>query len=228
MRKKIVFVIVEGPSDDDALGVILTRIFDNNKVYVHIMHGDITTMKGNVLNNIGNEIRTYAKSNHMKYTDFQQIIHIVDTDGAYIPENAVVENQDVDNPFYTLTGIHTKSVKNIQKRNAIKSGNLDRVSITKKVWQVPYKVYYMSCNLDHVLYNKPNSSDAEKEENSFEFAKKYKDDIPEFIKYMTKSEFSVDLEYATSWKYIKEGLRSLERHSNFGLCLKNSAESEGN
>ena len=42
-RKKIVFVIVEGPSDDTALGVILERLFSSNKVYVEITHGDITS-----------------------------------------------------------------------------------------------------------------------------------------------------------------------------------------
>lgn len=42
-RKKIVLVIVEGPSDDSALGVILNRLFDKNTVHVEIVYGDITT-----------------------------------------------------------------------------------------------------------------------------------------------------------------------------------------
>ena len=42
-RKKIVFVIVEGPSDDTALGVLFTKIFDDNHVHVEITHGDITS-----------------------------------------------------------------------------------------------------------------------------------------------------------------------------------------
>ncbi len=45
-RKKIVLVIVEGPSDDTALGIALNRIYDRDFVYVHIMHGDITTRQG--------------------------------------------------------------------------------------------------------------------------------------------------------------------------------------
>lgn len=36
-KRKIVFVIVEGPSDDEALGVILSKIYDKDSVYVHIM-----------------------------------------------------------------------------------------------------------------------------------------------------------------------------------------------
>ena len=42
-RKKVVFVIVEGPSDETALGVLLSRHFDKDTVYTHVMHCDITT-----------------------------------------------------------------------------------------------------------------------------------------------------------------------------------------
>lgn len=45
-KRKIVFVIVEGPSDDEALGVLFSKIYDKDSVYVHIMHGDITTQAG--------------------------------------------------------------------------------------------------------------------------------------------------------------------------------------
>lgn len=63
-RKKIVFVIVEGPSDEEALGVLLNRIYDKDTVFVQIMHKDITAEYGNSSANIvaaiGNEIRAYA------------------------------------------------------------------------------------------------------------------------------------------------------------------------
>ena len=41
-RKKIIFVIVEGPSDEEALGVLLNRIYDSNAVHVQVMYCDIT------------------------------------------------------------------------------------------------------------------------------------------------------------------------------------------
>lgn len=41
-RRKIIFVIVEGPSDDQALGVLLDRFFDQNEVYVQVMHEDLS------------------------------------------------------------------------------------------------------------------------------------------------------------------------------------------
>ena len=58
------------------------------------MHRDITTDKGinsqNILAHLGNEVRGYAKSNHFKNSDFQEIIHIVDRDGAYVLENCII------------------------------------------------------------------------------------------------------------------------------------------
>ena len=78
----------------------------------------------------------------------------------------------------------------------------------------------MSCNLDHALYGKLNSTDYEKEDDAFAFAKKYRDDIPGFMKLISESDFSVAGNYPQSWQYISEGLHSLERHTNFGLCFQ--------
>lgn len=59
-RRKIVFVIVEGASDDTALGVALNQVFDKDMVYIHIVHGDITTKAGvtplNIVSRIGDMI----------------------------------------------------------------------------------------------------------------------------------------------------------------------------
>ena len=35
---------------------------------------------------------------------------------------------------------------------------------------MPYSIFYMSCNLDHVLHNKRNSTKEEKQEDSVVFA----------------------------------------------------------
>lgn len=227
-RKKIVLVIVEGPSDDAALGVMLTQIYDKNSVYVHIMHGDITTRKGvtsqNIVSKIGNDVRDYAKSQHYTAKDFQQIIHIVDTDGAYIPEDKIIEKQEYNEIFYEADGIHTSNRQAIVSRNQQKKENLYRLRETGQIWKVPYKVYYMSCNLDHVLHNKRNSTDEDKEDDAYAFARKYKRDLEGFVKFICDSEFSVGGDYKESWSYIEEGMNSIERHTNLGICIAEEGE----
>lgn len=223
-RKKIVFVIVEGPSDDIALGAILNRLFDRNTVYVEIMHGDITSDyrygPNTVVSAIGNLVKGYASTMHFKKGDFQQVVHIVDMDGAYVPDEVITEDTEANKTRYSLTKIHTNNPVKLAERNRHKRSVLNQLNTMKKVWtSIPYQVYYMSCNLDHVLYNKLNSSNEEKENDAYEFAIKYKDDIEGFLAFISGSDFSRMEGYVESWKFIKNGLHSLERFTNLGLCF---------
>lgn len=228
-HKKVVLVIVEGPSDDVALGVMLNQIFDKDAVHIHIMHGDITTKRGvrpdNILVRIGNVIREYAKSQHYKSRDFKQIIHITDTDGTFIPDEKVIDDINNEEVVYEFDGIHTMNKQGIINRNKQKKENLIKLKSIEQVWNIPYRIYYMSCNLDHVLYNKRNSSDEEKEENAYSFAKKYKNDVDGFIDYISNSDFSTDCTYEESWNYIEEGMNSLERNTNLNICINEELES---
>ena len=228
-RKKIVFIIVEGPSDQDALELLLNNIFESNSVFVHVTHGDITSRKGNntsnILKKVTEEIRGYAKSNHFEKVHFQQVIHIIDMDGAYVSEDCIIEDETVEKTLYSLDSIITRNKQEIIERNLVKSKNIDKLSETPVIWgKIPYSAYYMSCNLDHVLYNKLNSTDEEKENDSYRFAHKYKYDTEGFKKFIAESDFSVGGDYPSSWKYIKEDKHSLERHTNLSLCFPDKEE----
>ncbi len=83
-RKKIVFIIVEGPSDDEALGVIFSRLYDKQSVYVEITHGDITSddksNPKNIVIKVCELVKQYCENNHFNKKDFLEVIHIMDTD----------------------------------------------------------------------------------------------------------------------------------------------------
>lgn len=225
--RKIVFVIVEGPSDEDALGVLFNRIYIKETVYVEVMHCDITTEKNatpsNIVAKVCDIVKRYA-GRQFRPNDFARIIHIVDTDGAFVPADAVIEDPEKQKPFYTGTAIYTRNKSGIEARNQRKGENLRRLSSTSTIWNIPYQIYYMSCNLDHALYGKQNSSDVDKQRDSMCFAERYGDDIPSFLTFISDSEFSVKSEYRQSWQYIQEGLHSLERHTNLGVCFSNKTE----
>ena len=146
-RRKIVCVIVEGPSDDEALGLLFSKIFDESQVFIYITYGDITTQKdttpANILSKLGNVINSYLKSNHLKKVHFQEIIHIIDTDGAYIPDDAVDEDVSAVHPVYTLTKIYSANVEAIQQRNERKRNCLDKISSTNTICNIPYHVYIL-------------------------------------------------------------------------------------
>lgn len=229
-RKKVVLLIVEGPSDEEALGPVLNNYFDKDRVYVHTHHGDITTEKGNKCSNIISKVNECVKQCMRQYpfkrSDFKRIIHVVDMDGAFIPDNAIVEDKDAYKPIYTEEVIRTNHPEGIVKRNAQKRENINRLIPTSIIGNIPYQIYYMSSNLDHVLYNKLNSTDVEKESDANDFAIKYKDNLNGFKAFLQDSDFSVNQDFMDSWDYIKQGNHSLERHTNFGLCLENDENTQ--
>lgn len=221
--RKVVFVIVEGPSDETALGIVLNRIFDKESVYIHIMHEDITTKRNvnseNIVSKVGNEIKAYAKFNHYKQSDFKEIIHIVDMDGAYLSDDKIIEDISENKLVYCDDGIHTSNKNKVIFRNRQKTDNLLRLRSCGNIWKIPYKIYYMSCNLDHVLYNKRNSSDEEKETDAHNFAKKYRNNTEAFIKYICDSDFSFKGGFKESWNFIECDMHSIERHTNLSVCI---------
>lgn len=173
----------------------------------------------NIVAKIGDEVRSYAKSQHYSWKDFKQIIHIVDTDGAYIPEQKVIFDIKCERVLFQSDGIHTSNPVGIVDRNRQKENNLNRLRDVGKIWNIPYQIYYMSCNLDHVLHNKRNSSDDQKETDAYAFAKRYRNDVEGFVDFICNSDFSVVKDCKESWDYIETEMNSIERHSNLGICI---------
>ncbi|WP_418962003.1 hypothetical protein [Veillonella atypica] len=224
-RRKIVLVIVEGPSDADSLELYFSKFFDSNTVHMKIMYGDITSKRGinqsNIKARLGNEIKVYAENNHFKAADVQQIIHLVDMDGAFVDDSVIIEDETKDKFVYTLKSVIVPNRQVAIERNEHKRENLNVLSSrTSVMWNnIPYKIYYMSCNLDHVLHDSPNATDEEKKVNSLTFNDKYYNDIDAFVRFIRESTFSQCTGYKESWDYIKQDNHSLERNSNLGLCF---------
>ncbi len=90
-------MIVEGPSDEDALGVLFHRLFDCHEVFIEVVHGDITADYSIAPADIAKAVMQLVKGASLPIPfsrkDIQQVIHIVDMDGAYIPDGFVVEDK---------------------------------------------------------------------------------------------------------------------------------------
>ena len=231
-HKKIVFVIVEGPTDDESLGVMLERIFESYTVHVEIMHCDITTEHDpsgtKVISTVQKTIRGYAARYHYTLKDFDRVIHIIDTDGAFVPEENVVEDAGIKKVRYEKDRIVARNRAAIVQRNERKSANLGKLSGCPVILSgIPYSVYYMSCNLDHVLHDRQNSSNDDKTRNALRIARRYKDDAEGFVRFISGSDFSVTGDYGASWRFIAEGTNSLRRHTNLGIALVSGEAAEG-
>ncbi|MFW5630308.1 MAG: hypothetical protein ACOCNB_05930 [Acetivibrio ethanolgignens] len=223
-EKKVIAFIVEGPSDEAALGTIMKGYFSSNEVQFIVVHGDITlkdyVSTESILIKINEQLENIRKKYRYRLDDFIKIIHIVDTDGAYISKSDIKE-AEVEEIQYYEDHIEARNVEETVRRNEKKGEILFKLRKTGKVNGIPYKIYFNSCNLEHVLYGElKNFSDEEKEILSDEFAEKYEGKAREFINFISDSSIAVLGSYQKTWDYIEKDKNSLCRNSNMHLLFE--------
>ena len=228
--RKVLLFIVEGPSDEAALAPALEKIINTKKVKFKVMRIDITSDYDSNVGNIERRIKDLGvkkfleQNSQFKPEDICGIVHIVDLDGAFISKNKIFE-QDVEKNVYCDDSILCKSrdeflttIEN-KKNNLLYLSSLTDIKIPYGII-VPYVLYYMSCNLDHVLHGKRNSTQDEKKNDSIDFADQY-DEPSMFIKFFNDETIKVTGTYLETWEYVQRGNNSLSRCTNFWLCLEN-------
>ncbi|WP_455537631.1 hypothetical protein [Terrisporobacter sp.] len=223
--KKIILFIVEGITDEMSLSLILSKLIDGSNVQFHVINQDITadfnSNSQNIIRKIDNELKKFlAQNNGLKKTDIKEIIHLVDTDGAFIKEDFILEDSQKLKTFYTTNSIVTNKRNLIIERNERKAGILNKLYQTSHIGRIGYKVYFFSCNLEHVLHNSQNAKCDDKCLYSYRFVDKYIGHEKEFIDFLSEGEFATPGDYKESWQFIKEDFNSLNRFCNFHLYFK--------
>ncbi len=221
-ERKVVAVIVEGTSDEIAIGSILKEYFSSAEVQFKVVYGDITsdfnTTNENVIIRIGDLIESIRSKYGYRWEDFARIIHIADTDGVFA-QNCVQESGSKKIIYYE-DHMETSYVEEAMERNKHKAKILFKLYSTGKVHDVQYRIYFNSCNLEHVLYDQlKDFSDEEKEKLSDDFAEKYEGKVPDFIEFISNPFFAVSGTYKETWKYIEKDKNSLHRHTNMHLIF---------
>ncbi|QYR55798.1 hypothetical protein [Fusobacterium hwasookii] len=230
--KKVILFLVEGASDLTSLEFI-DNVNADETIRFQITSGDITSKSGVSPQNCREEINkillSFLVRSKLRKTDIIKIIHILDIDGVYIPEISIVEDKNVTKFLYTLNGIIAPSKEAVQKRNEAKKQILEKLLITSEINSIPYEMYYMSCNLEHVLHNKlVDMEEDEKKELANKFADRFYEKEIEFINFINRKDFKVLGDYKTTWNFIKEGLNSVNRYSNFWLFFETIKIKENN
>lgn len=224
MSKKYMLFIVEGITDVSSLGLLLHEYFSNEKIEFQITNGDITTKYGNkpsnIMNKIGDEIRTFMSKKRITKAHISEIVHIVDTDGAFIDDTSIIHDPTV-NISYESNCIKTNSTIKIIERNNQKRGNISLLyPKTKIMGTIPYSMYYFSCNLEDFFHDVKNAKDEEKNELAYDLEDRYDGKVDEFIEFICQSSLSPNEDYISSWIYIKKDHNSLSRCSNFNILVK--------
>lgn len=259
-KRQVVLVVVEGQSDENALSVALTEMLVQKygeEVIVRFakMHqndgsvgGDITSAHGVVPEKIQMVMNITILMPCIKLYDLMpkhvvEVIQIIDTDGAFIPDSSIIFQSNGDQRqrhIYSTIGIHTDDVTGIIRRNARKRDNIRALlelhetgvciqnfydtgfgnKPTTKAVVVPYSLYYFSCNIDHFICNDANLEYYKKCREADSFGRIHGNDLDSFVAYLKNDECgAVDLPYEQSWEYIQQDLNSVNRHTNINLLV---------
>lgn len=94
MKRKVVLFIVEGPTDGAALNSVFKAFFQQPSHRFQIVFGDITSDWNSKPSNIKRKVNDIIKDfiNRYRYSkkDISQVIQLVDTDGAFIPDEKII------------------------------------------------------------------------------------------------------------------------------------------
>ena len=154
--KKVVLFIVEGPTDEDAFSSVMKKLHARQQVVFLVIHGDITADRDvnarNALTAVNQKIKELMRKYGLHRTDLLKIIHLVDMDGAYVPE-AAIRYGDTDKLVYGLDEICAPKGNRIAERNRNKASVMNRLCTSHEIASVPYGLYYLSRNMEHVLFD---------------------------------------------------------------------------
>ena len=105
MTKKVILFLVEGPTDEDALAVIFTKLVNDHDIEFDVLHTDITADENMTVKyieeRIDKEIQKYLLKNpFIVADDILKVIQIIDTDGAFIPPSLVRQSENGKTEYF--------------------------------------------------------------------------------------------------------------------------------
>ena len=221
-RRKLVIIIVEGKSEENALSSLMKRFFSPDEVIFHVMNGDMMTKsQKNIVKIVNAIVSEESRRYGLQRTDIREVIQLTDTDGCFISDKYIIEDESLSHIAYSEECIRTPFPLSIQQRNGKRRRAISSlVSMRMLKGHIPYSIFYFSRNIEHALYGIENGvSDSRKTDLAYEFSDRFSYNITAFILYLEKADICPGNDYLSSWQAIETGRESLRRHSNLILLL---------
>ena len=231
-KAKLVLVLVEGTTDEDTFYEIMKRYNTKSaQIKCLVCRGDFAMMKGQTGKNVHKKLQEIIVDLLIKSgiheARIEEIIQIVDLDGAFINDNKVIAKPE-GKIEYTKENIMAKNVEHILDRNAQKRDVLGSLAKRKAIGKIPYSIYYMSTNLEVVLHNEYRHLTADQKwDLAEEFSGKYENDFNGFLEFINSADVGFHRSYEESWEHAQHEENGLMRGTNINLFF-NRAEEELN
>ncbi len=225
MTKKIILLLVEGLTDEEALALVFSKLAKEHDIEFDVLHTDITADENMTVKYIGErikrEIADYLRKNpFIKRKDILKVVQIIDTDGAFVPPSLVRQSTSGKTEYFE-TYISAKNMSRLIRRNISKRAIAHLLAESEQMAGLPYEIYYFSRNIEHVLHNiEDDLTDDEKESLAYEIAEKYGEHPDEFLELLYDESFHVSGTYRETWEFIMENGNSLKRYSNVSLFFE--------
>ena len=164
-----------------------------------------------------------------------EIIHLVDIDAVFLDNDRIIEagpNETRKLPYYDDQS-HTIIVKNKEttiSRFKRKRENLEKLVGTKRLRitmakdensarEKPYRVFFFSSNLDHVLFNDANNTT--KRRDATRFSNDFYDAPLKLANFFLNHPCATsEKNYQDSWKALSENSSSLNPCTNLNLLVE--------
>ena len=230
-QRKVLLFIVEGYTDKQSLEYPITQLAVSSRIVFQTTSGDITSRDGITRENVRNKLYDYVKQNKTKNkfkdSDYYKIVHIIDTDGAFIPDDYLFAAEESTRvfpflPYYASEGIYCADVSKIAARNRQKSELVEELLQigTLGRFKIPYEVYFMSTNLEHVLHNNANVPDEQKPILADQALKDFYCSSNGLLALLNSLEVFIPGTYSDTWAYIRDNTNSLRRCSNLSVFFR--------
>ena len=246
MSKKFILFIVEGYNDQIEINAIMhspwfDKYRDLYEPYFYVVNGDVLVSppnkgkqkkkkvsENNIQKVLADIVMDFRRNSgpygNIPVSDIQEVVQITDTDGVFIPRGSIKRDDDYLNCTYFDDCIKINNVDWIQGRNKKKSAIIKKLLTVKQIGNIPYSLYYASCNMDHVLFDERNANRNIKKDNSRKFALTCKTTPDHLETCFFKSGVMAEGTYDESWEMIQYELNSLKRHTNFNLFFSEKAK----
>ncbi len=221
MSKKIVFIIVEGISEKNALeGILKVLLQEKDSIEIVVYDGDILTSL-DPISKITQKCHETLSVNGFLTTDLAKIVQVSDLDGCYIDDSKIVHVSN-GRICYKESTIECTNVPSIKARNLNKRNSINLLRATNEIQigssLVPFELYYNSCNLEHVLYNSRTMSKKQKTSSALRFALTYDGKESDFITFIEPHSLAKTEDEL--WEHVKDSNNSLQKSSTLYFLLK--------
>jgi hypothetical protein len=231
-NKKVVLLIVEGECEEILLTERLRELFKQHQIIFEVQRGDILfnfkEYRKPIKSIIGDKVKETLIKRKFKKEDILAILHIIDTDGCLIAEDKIVINEAQEASIYyqqeQIIVPDEKQKESIITRNKLRSRNIRSMNSIEGILsgKIAYRMYYLSRNLEHVIFDEPNPHAKAKIDDVEKFIKDLKIPLEDYLnQYMPVCAGDSHQEkYEESWNKVSENTSSLKRMTNVPLLFE--------